>query len=311
MKDDQLILAAATGYSLQQIQPFLASLAQTGFQGELVLIIYQKQLSSFQVGLSAFTGFQISYQFTQMGKLHYRNAFVGNWKHKLVRRSVTVCLNVLAGTGHPVLKKLALNIASYPHVGRFFEYQKAIQARPQAQKILLSDIRDVLFQASPLEGEIQGLYVGMENPAIALQDEHYNAEWIEDAYGLSVLERMQAAQISCSGVTYGDRSAMLAYINVMIEEFLRIPYAVMSNRIYDQAMHNKLLFDDRIANVNRSQPFQSNIVTLGLYPEAEILIKNGKIVNHDGSVIAIVHQYDRHIRLQQQLLHGEPEFIQP
>lgn len=195
-----------------------------------------------------------------------------------------------------------MNIASYPHVGRFFEYFKVIQARPIAQKILLSDIRDVVFQASPLEGEIKGLYVGMENPSIKLKDERYNAEWIQDAYGAEVLEQMQAAQISCSGVTYGDRAAMLSYINTMIEEFMQIPYSVMSNRIYDQAMHNKLLYDNRINQVNLCQPFQSAIVTLGLYPEEQILMRDGKIVNRDGSVIAIVHQYDRFEKLQNQLL---------
>lgn len=301
-QNDQLILAAATGYTVQQILPFVKSLSKTGFYGELVLIIYHKQLSSYQAVLNTINGVKISYQFTHMGKLHNRNTFVGYWKHKLVRRNLRLFLKLLAATGQTGLKKAALNISSYPHVGRFFEYQKAIQLRPQAQKILLSDIRDVLFQAAPLESEIHGVYVGMENPEICLIDEDYNRAWIEDAYGDHILTQMQAAQISCSGVTYGDRKSMLAYIEVMINEFLNMPYEIMSNRIYDQAMHNKLLFENRIADVNYCQPFQSNIVTLGLYAEQDIPVQDEKVLNHDGSVIPIVHQYDRHENLQQQLM---------
>lgn len=294
MGDEKVILAAATGYSVSQILAFINSLDHTGFDGELVLIIYRKQLEEYRKHLKHIQHYTINYQFSSMGKLHYRNDYVGLLKHKLARRCATLFFQFVAKIPMQGWKEIALNYASYPHVGRFFEYQKAIRLRPNAQKILLSDIRDVIFQAPPLDGIVHGLYVGMEKQKVKLKDEAYNADWIKDAYGVEVLEQMGMQQISCSGVSYGDRESMLAYIQLMISEFCNIPYKIMSNRIYDQAMHNKLIFDGRIPNIQFCQPNDSNIITLGLFSQEEISLLDGKIVNKDQSVIPIVHQYDRH-----------------
>ena len=294
MGGEKVILAAATGYAVSQILAFVDSLDQTGFDGELVLIIYRKQLDQYQRRLKHIQNYAINFQFSSMGKLHYRNDYVGLLKHKFARRCATLFFKILAIIPVQNMKEIALNYSGYPHVGRFFEYRKALKLRPNAKKILLTDIRDVIFQAPPLDGVIKGLHVGMENEEVKLKDETYNADWILDAYGMEVLEQMGMQQISCSGVSYGDRDAILIYIELMINEFCNIPYKIMSNRIYDQAMHNKLIFDGRIPNIQLCQPNNSRIITLGLFSQNEIFLVDGKIVNKDQTVIPIVHQYDRH-----------------
>lgn len=84
----------------------------------------------------------------------------------------------------------------------------------------------------------------------------------------------------------------------MIEEFCRQPYHKMSERIYDQAMHNKLLISNELSDVTYCQPFESIILTLGLYKIDQIAINaEGFIINHNQEIIPIIHQYDRHPEL--------------
>ncbi|MEK5764829.1 lipooligosaccharide outer core biosynthesis glycosyltransferase GtrOC6, partial [Acinetobacter junii] len=87
--------------------------------------------------------------------------------------------------------------------------------------------------------------------------EQYNQKWILDAYGESFYNFAKDKQVSCSGVTIGDYESINVYINKMTEEFYKQPYQKMSERIYDQAMHNKLLITNELANTIRCQPFES------------------------------------------------------
>lgn len=62
----------------------------------------------------------------------------------------------------------------------------------------------------------------------------------------------------------------------------------MSERIYDQAMHNKLLITNELANTIRCQPFESIIVTLGLYPIDQIAVNDqGFIINRKQEIVRL------------------------
>ncbi len=140
----------------------------------------------------------------------------------------------------------------------------------------------------------------MENPDFTIGTEQYNQKWILDAYGEDFYNLAKDEQVSCSGVTIGDHESIRGYINKMIEEFCKQPYQKMSERIYDQAMHNKLLITNNLADVIRCQPFESIIVTLGLYSIDQIAVNDqGFIINRNQEIIPIVHQHDRHPELIQ------------
>jgi hypothetical protein len=57
-----------------------------------------------------------------------------------------------------------------------------------------------------------------------------------------------------------------------------------------------LLHDGRLDPVQRLRNFESPILTVGTEPAYE-LNREGDLVNRDGSVIALIHQYDRHPEL--------------
>jgi hypothetical protein len=169
--------------------------------------------------------------------------------------------------------------------------------------VLLSDVRDVVFQDDPFVGVKGGLLVSVENFDLTINSEDFNRGWILDAYGQDMLDRIGGCYISCSGVTLGDVKSVKVYVDKMLGEICSQPFKKMRSRIYDQAFHNKLLHCGELESVVPCFSLQSNIATLGCMDIGQISMSNdGKVLNRDGTVIPIVHQYDRHQVLVEKFL---------
>lgn len=285
------ILGAATGYPPQLVAPFVSSLVNIGYDGDLVLFINPDQLADYQ---------HYYQQHQQTLNIRFVQSVIGQFKTKkkkgkLYRSVIKKISAMLPVDFFRPLKAKLLHVTGYPHVGRFFEYQKCLLNHPEYTHVLLSDVRDVVFQSDPFEDIEDTVYAGMENRQVQLSDDHYNKGWILDAYGPEVYEQLKSRQISCSGVTIGSASAIKKYIEQMIAEFLRQPYKKMSDRIYDQAMHNKLIHFNEIEQVSLCHPLESKIATLGLMDVSDFRFnEKGQLLNLDDSIVPIVHQYDRH-----------------
>jgi hypothetical protein len=285
------ILGAATGYQPQLVEPFVSSLMRIGYDGDLVLFINADQLADYQ----------LYYQpHLQKLNIHFVQSVIGQFKTKkkkgkLYRSVIKKVAAIIPVDFFLPLKAKLLHVTGYPHVGRFFEYQKCLLNHPEYTQVLLSDVRDVIFQSNPFNDIEDTVYAGMENRKVHLSDDHYNKGWILDAYGSAVYEQLKSRQISCSGVTIGSAGAIKKYIEQMITEFLRQPYNKMSDRIYDQAMHNKLIHFNEIEQVTLCHPLESKIATLGLMDVSDFRFnEQGQLLNIDDSIVPIVHQYDRH-----------------
>lgn len=299
-KQKNIIIGSATGYSADLISSFVYSLEKTDFDGILTLIIYKEQMPEFVHAFSDIKNFKIEFKVSTIGKFKSKSKYSGIYKFKFIKNILKKIIGLTVNEAVPDSKIKALKITGYPHVSRFFEYKEVVESHPDASHVLLSDVRDVFFQGNPFKDLGKGLFVGMENPDYTIGTEQYNQKWIIDAYGDGFYNSAKDEQVSCSGVTIGDMNSIKVYINKMIEEFCKQPYQKMSERIYDQAMHNKLLITNDLADVTRCQPFESIIVTLGLYPIDQITINDqGLIINRNQKIIPIVHQHDRHPELIQ------------
>lgn len=114
-------------------------------------------------------------------------------------------------------------------------------------------------------------------------------------YGKEYLNSISSKQISCAGVTLGDYQSVMSYLNVMLNEFIGLPYYTMVRSNYDQGIHNKLLYSNMFNNAVLCHPLKSIISTIGILPRREILFNNRQeIIDINGEPSTIVHQYDRH-----------------
>jgi hypothetical protein len=177
---------------------------------------------------------------------------------------------------------------------RYAHYYRYLTVNaPAADQIMISDLRDVVFQRDPFEARVTGLEVYLEEDHIRLGHDHFNTSWMRDLYGPTTITAFRNSPISCSGTVMGDRESMLSYLTEMMMEinWRRRPLGP-----HDQAVHNRILQAKRLANVTVVPNGSGRVLTMGgmaSYATAD----DGAILNADRSIPAVLHQYDRHPEL--------------
>ncbi|PXV57024.1 hypothetical protein SAMN04487785_109148 [Dyella jiangningensis] len=281
-----LVLGMATGYAAKDLRPFVQSLAMTGFQGRLALFVYKDQCEPIRAMAQ-----------THAPSLELDLVVVDGIRRyaKFWRSCFKRLFAMMPAEASPALKRRMLRFQGMPHITRHFHYDDYLRTHPGFDHVMLTDVRDVVFQAEPFERYEGGLSVGMEIESLTLAGESYNRKWILGAYGEDMLQRIGARQISCAGVVIGDARSMREYIDKMLAEIMRLPFRITKTANYDQAHHNKLLYCDELSMPRLCQPLSSRIATVGCMQPADFsLSPDGLLLNEDRQVAPIVHQYDRH-----------------
>ena len=179
----------------------------------------------------------------------------------------------------------------HPVVSRFAGFDALLRARPWVRNALLTDVRDVVFQSSPLEPMPTGLefYAECETP---LGQHDFNMKYMRAVGGHQLAEAVADQACICVGTVIGPREDLMRFCRLIL-----MLGAIPRSRIggafgADQAtcnlaVHLGLLDAKVFAN-------HSRVATLGMVPMGHISLRNGVIRNPDGTASAIVHQYDRH-----------------
>jgi hypothetical protein len=157
------------------------------------------------------------------------------------------------------------------------------------------DCRDVIFQANPVESRWLGFYpsaihVALENNFI--KSSRGNLKWMLRTMGLWKTFLMRNCRVSCAGTTIADPSSLRSYVDLMAEGILRRPFIGRWSGT-DQALHNWLLWQNPFnLNIHYHPNWQGQFLTL----DSEKLRNKdaqGRWINGDGTVIPIIHQWDR------------------
>ena len=177
-------------------------------------------------------------------------------------------------------------------------YYRYIMSRsPEPDFVMITDLRDVVFQRDPFEDQIAELEVYLEDAAVKVGDEIFNTRWMRDLVGASGVSEMIGSPISCSGTVMGTRTAVLVYLVEMMTNIIwrRRP---MGSR--DQAVHNLLIHRGDLPAANVVRNGYGRVLTLGKMDAFETDAV-GRVLNHDGSIPAVLHQWDRHSALATKL----------
>lgn len=180
---------------------------------------------------------------------------------------------------------------------RYKHYYDVLRRIPDADQILLSDVRDVVFQGDPFEPPLEGLEVFLEEPSQRVGADPYNRAWIRHLYGEVVAKELSRHVISCSGTVAGPRAHVLRYLKEMIEAIVwrRRPLGP-----HDQGVHNFLLRTGALDPATEVRNGFGRVLTMG----AMTAVKQddgGRVLNQDGSIPAVLHQWDRHDALAHRL----------
>jgi hypothetical protein len=165
-----------------------------------------------------------------------------------------------------------------------------------ADVILLTDVRDVIFQSDPFDIPVESLELFLEDRAMTFATNVYNREWIRLLYGPAAVKALGDRTVSCSGTVVGRREDVLGYLREMCEAICwrRTPLGSL-----DQGVHNYLLAQSRFPGVKVVPNGFGRVITVGGMDH--VSRSQGFVMNTDGTLPAIVHQYDRHADLVDEL----------
>jgi hypothetical protein len=178
---------------------------------------------------------------------------------------------------------------------RFFcfrDYFFSLETPPDF--VLLSDVRDVVFQSNPFSYPfLSGISVASECTRGTIGQSRANSKWLWEAAGFREMRRLANRTPVCSGTTMADHRTMAKYLEVMTEYLNRRFFWGLFDAI-DQGLHNYFIHNRMITPLHLFTNWNGPFLTMDseiVRPENKN--RDGYLCNEDGSVIPVVHQYDR------------------
>jgi len=283
-----LILTSIYNLSADKVEPFFKSLRMSGYAGKLVVFTSQISLECKAV-LNKYQAETIDFK-----SLGLQLAYAS-----LAKR--------LASAPKAIYRAYY----KYPHdvrclivnCWRFFgirDYLSSLKDKPEF--VLLADVRDVVFQANPFPFS-HGLSVASECLRGKIRHSRGNAKWLWEAAGFRELHKLGECTPVCSGTIAADCNTIMKYLHLMTEHLKRCYFWGLFDAI-DQGLHNYFVYNQMIKPLQVFTNWNGPFLTL----DSEVVLpknknRDGYLCNEDGSVVPVVHQYDRIKNLYQP---GEP-----
>ena len=185
------------------------------------------------------------------------------------------------------------NLSVQPHLpllsSRFFGYLEFLAGHSdEYDKVMLSDLRDVVFQSDPFAQPWPADIVYAQERCL-VGGENANYGWIFDTYGKAVADNMRDWFVSCAGTTFGTVAGIMRYLAAMTRE-LRERRAPLPEGV-DQAVHNYIV---------RMRPLRNawcdttdSLVSTMHFVSDESVHATAEGVLIDGRLVPVVHQWDR------------------
>lgn len=318
------IFAYAEGYSVPYYLHFIETLRATGYDGDLVLAIAEERLLHPDVMVYLKTQENLVVYHSDMDCLSEDQK---TWSGRRVMKTggmdiFQMC--VLHQVYGWVEEGKVVKKAQDPREGRVVAtlryewYWIWLQHYNKNSWIMVLDARDSFFQLNPFvnlprrtdpnvsSGRLW--FFGENANATRLGKSTKNANWLRNGYGVPVFESMRTKPTICSGSTMGEAVAVEQYLRALINEKDETEVRMTGS---DQGFHNYLYYTHKLANVNA-------ISSLTVWEQGRGIINNlgalrtkeltewgnynkttHEVINWDGSLSPVVHQWDRDHELHQ------------
>ena len=162
--------------------------------------------------------------------------------------------------------------------------------------VFSTDIRDVFFQKDVFQyyndySSFLGIALEAENLS-----QSRNKQWLISAYGFDLYKKIKNQRIICLGTVWGTIDKLIEFSNIIWKQ-LDTEWSIKHN-VRDQAVANFLIYHDKMFQdyLIRSDNKNGPVMTLALLRKKKDLIHfdiDDNIINGNGMVAAVIHQYDR------------------
>jgi hypothetical protein len=218
-----------------------------------------------------------------------------------------VLIRVSSGSDRTYLEEDYRNTIAHwvhPLAGRWIAYHTFLNVNSSYRMIMTSDVRDVVFQASPFDGldskmlhvfEQEGIYYGQQ------YKENIDTKWFGTVYGKKILAEMLGKATLCAGVVLGGNSPMMQFLESMMLEVQRHP-----RKPLDQAMFNKVIHSQSPDNQVMRHNLKSGSVLTLCGDHGRFWEIYADIVMVDARIVPVIHMYDRDSRTKELFLSKIP-----
>jgi hypothetical protein len=298
MSGTSVVLGAYTGMPVTGAEPFASSLRATGFQGRLVIFTGLLPSRADEARLSELADEVVCVDGdypAPNGVVERLLRFLGATRG--LRRSypfVFQAVVLAAPTDRAEYwRRLEYHLEGLQSL-RYLHYLRYLtSSAADADVVMLTDVRDVYFQRDPFAEPVTGLELYLEDDSVRIGHDAFNTRWLRHLYGDTEVERLRGRPVSCSGTVIGTRAAVVSYLEEMTSELLRRRRPMGS---HDQGVHNGLLLQGRLRRPTVVRNGSGRVLTLGRM-RSFASAADGTVLNADGSVPAVLHQWDRHAAL--------------
>lgn len=173
---------------------------------------------------------------------------------------------------------------------------KVINSFPNAENVILSDTRDLVYQGNPFD-HLSGDQLDLTTEVKTIQEcRDWNTRWVLNMYGKEVFETVKDQKIICGGYMCGKRDGVIRLCELMVEEADNYPRTIPGHPpiFVDQSAMNVFYKQGRLPSTSLHHTGGPFVATIGGSMGTTKLDDEGFLVNQDGTRPAVVHQYDRH-----------------
>lgn len=178
----------------------------------------------------------------------------------------------------------------HPQLCRWFAYRRLLGFAHRYDKVLLADIKDVVFQARFFDAVDEG-GVQLFEDGEDFRAEGWNGRWYVEAYGTA--EHAKVARLSpiCIGTVAGGVGPMASMVATFCDEIARAPFGKIEQAIFNR-MYRTGAFAERIDLVPNYEGIVATLASGSV--ETETVVRDGRIrAAATGRIFPVVHMYDR------------------
>ena len=285
-----LILTLLHRQNFNAVAPFARSLKRTGYRGRVVMFLSQAGPG---------TEMELRKEGVEVMPFH----FSGKKDREPLARLWPLWRWYFASGASPARKERLAHRVLHVRYRRYLLYADYLrQHAADYDRILLADSTDLIFQADPFNWNwTPGLHLFLEEPQNRLGACRLHRLWLSCQAGSEFVERHADEIVSCSGTTYGDTASIREYLTQMVAAMMRARnLAKISGG--DQGIHNYLRLEKKLPNLTVHANRHGPVLTMGVMQAGDYRLNNtGAVLNEDGSVPPVLHQYDRLPELKKSL----------
>jgi hypothetical protein len=274
MKKD-LILGYIHGYQWPQVAPFVNSLRDTDFSGDICFFASGTNEATRKTLRE--TGIQVIEVPTPQFKLRRKISKLW-WLFRLAPQKLH----------RPLLKSLGDLL-----VLRYILYEEFLSQQGQNyNRVLITDIRDVVFQKNPFSCAPQaGIHFFEEAKGRTIASEPKNSKWIRRSFGRKIFNEYADKPILCFGTIMGTTGGIRDFINF----WLPIVSSARSIKpCVDQGAFNVAVPRYPHQHYQTHKNGESLVLTMGLMSLTDLIIdSDGQVTDQSGKIIPLLHQFDR------------------